>query len=84
MKNTLKPLPTFEAEEDAFPMEGIQVLKNTIVELRNDRDYYYKELRKVERRELQHLKDKERLDWLEKSDGMDFRKAIDKEMEASQ
>jgi hypothetical protein len=75
------PLTSFEAEENAFLQQDIQELMNTINELRSERSYYQKELRKAENRALKHLKDKVRLDWLEKSDGMDFRKAIDIEME---
>jgi hypothetical protein len=42
--------------------------KNTMNQLKIDRDYYEEALRKAEKRELNYLRDKERLDWLEKSD----------------
>ena len=67
MKNTLKPLPTFEAKEKTSEPSYAKELRCAFLE-------GYKEARK------EFQKDKERLDWIEK-DGTNFRKAIDKEME---
>tara|TARA_R100001463_G_scaffold2915_2_gene12095 strand:- start:922 stop:1119 length:198 start_codon:yes stop_codon:yes gene_type:complete len=64
MKNTLKPLPSFEASESSY-----------VGELRHAFLDGYNEARK------EFEKDAKRLDWLESQDGLDYRKAIDKEME---
>jgi len=56
-KQTAKLIINMEAE-----------YKNTMNQLKIDRDYYEEALRKAEKRELNYLRDKERLDWLEKSD----------------
>ena len=55
MKNTLKPLPTFEAKEKTSEPSYAKELRCAFLE-------GYKEARK------EFQKDKERLDWIEKSD----------------